>query len=408
MSRREAGTTAPSSDQERGIIASRDGELFPTLAGLLTFGQYPQQFFPQLFVSVVVYPGTAAGELGPSGERFLDNRSIDGPLPLMAAEAISALTRSMTRASVMQGSLREDRLEYPIEVVRELVVNALMHRDYSPMSRGTQVQVELFADRLVVRSPGGLYGPVDPDDFGAPDVSSSRNALLAKLLSETRLSDSSLFVAENRGSGIPTIMRSLNAAGMSPPRFNVTLRKVEVTVPHHALLTDEALDWATSLGQGGLTPPQLQALAVLRTGASVRNQTLQGWGVHPADATKELTNLVARGLARKVGDRRGASYVLADAHASPDTDQTPPKRPISPDPDRSVPAVAINRTSRQQQILALLDHETPVKAAEITEALGCSYSAIIKDLNALIESGNVRATAPARSRRRAYRLTNPA
>lgn len=377
-----------------GILV-RDGDaLVPTLGGLLTFGRYPQEFFPQLFISVVVYPGTDVGEFGPSGERFLDNRSLSGPLPVMAAEAISALTRNMTRAAVMQGPHRTDRLEYPIEVVRELIVNALMHRDYSPKARGSQVQVELFTDRLVVRSPGGFYGPVDAQDFGAPDISSSRNALIAKLLSETRLPDSNLLVAENRGSGIPTIMRVLNAAGMLPPTFRDDLRKVEVTVPHHALLTQEVLDWIGSLDEEGLTQAQIQALALLREGSPVRNQTLQGWGVHPADATRDLTNLVQRGLAEKIGDRRGATYRLAaPAVTSDDAHRT---RESGGGDDTGL-------TARQQEIFALLTPGTELTANEITEAFPVSYGVIIKEINVLIESGRIIATAPPRSRRRAYR-----
>lgn len=377
-----------------GILA-RDGDrLVPTLGGLLTFGRYPQGLFPQLFISVVVYPGTDVGELGPSGERFLDNRSINGPLPTMAAEAITALTRNMTRAAVMQGPHRTDRLEYPIEVVRELIVNALMHRDYSPKSRGSQIQVELFADRLVVRSPGGFYGPVDARDFGAPDISSSRNALIAKLLSETRLPDSNLLVAENRGSGIPTIMRVLNAAGMLPPAFRADLRKVEVTVPHHALLTQEVLDWVGSLEEEGLTQAQIQALALLREGTPVSNQTLQGWGVHPADATRDLVNLVQRGLAEKIGDRRGASYRLAILG---DTARDAPPE-VAPGG-----AEATVLTARQRQILALIEPGKEVTANEITEAFPVSYGVIIKEINVLIEQGSVVATAPPRSRKRAYR-----
>lgn len=393
-----------------GILARDGGTLVPTLGGLLTFGRYPQEFFPQLFVSVVVYPGTQVGELGPSGERFLDNRSINGPLPVIAAEAINALTRNMTRAAVMQGPHRADRLEYPIEVVRELIVNAIMHRDYSPKSRGSQIQVELFADRLVVRSPGGFYGPIDPQDFGAPDVSSSRNALIAKLLSETALPGSNLLVAENRGSGIPTIMRVLNTAGMLPPTFRADLRKVEVTVPHHALLTQDVLNWVRSLDEEGLTQAQIQALALLRDGMPVRNQTLQGWGVHPADATRELTNLVQRGLAEKVGDRRGASYRLAIKDDSADVVSRRPtteRAEDTPDGTCEHDASDADLTTRQLEVLTLFGPGDEMTASDLTAALPWKYGVVIKEINVLIAQGRLVATAPPRSKNRKYRLASP-
>lgn len=108
-----------------------DGVMRPTLAGLLCLGTYPQQFFPQLFVSVVVLPTTQIGEVGPNGERFLENVSVDGALPEILQGVTAVLKRNMSRASIVQGLGREDRYDYPIEVIRNLVTNALMHRDYS-------------------------------------------------------------------------------------------------------------------------------------------------------------------------------------------------------------------------------------------------------------------------------------
>lgn len=70
---------------------------------------------------------------------------------------------------------REDEWEYPEEVLREVLVNALVHRDYSEFAQGMQVQVELYPDRLTVRNPGGLYGPVELTALGDTTISSSRN-----------------------------------------------------------------------------------------------------------------------------------------------------------------------------------------------------------------------------------------
>lgn len=128
----------------------------PTLAGLLCLGSYPQQFFPQLFMSFVSIPSTELGVPGQRGERFLDKQSLDGPVPVILAEALAALQRNMNKAAAVRGLWREDRFDYPVEVLRELLVNAIMHRDCSPAARGTQIQVELYADRLVVRSPWPL------------------------------------------------------------------------------------------------------------------------------------------------------------------------------------------------------------------------------------------------------------
>lgn len=139
-----------------GITAGRETDSPLTLAGLLTYGQFPQQFFPQLMVSVVVRPPEPS-----PGTRFLDNQTVRGSIPEMIETTLSMIRRNLAvRAVISDHGGRVDEIEYPLEAVREAVVNALMHRDYSPVTRGTQVQIELFPDRLVVRSPGGLYGGV--------------------------------------------------------------------------------------------------------------------------------------------------------------------------------------------------------------------------------------------------------
>ncbi len=100
------------------------------------------------------------------------------------------------------------------------MVNALMHRDYGPLSRGTQVQVEMYPDRLLVRNPGGLFGAVSEDELGTEGVSSSRNSVLSALLQEVNLPDTDHVICENRGTGIPTILEQLRRAGSASVKFS--------------------------------------------------------------------------------------------------------------------------------------------------------------------------------------------
>lgn len=115
-----------------GVVVDSDAGPRVTLAGLLALGRFPQQFFPQLDATFVAYPTTSGEPLG-DGTRFLDNQSIDGPIPVIVAEALATLRRNMKQRSIVVGMGREDRWEYPEEAVREIVANALMHRDYHPM-----------------------------------------------------------------------------------------------------------------------------------------------------------------------------------------------------------------------------------------------------------------------------------
>jgi ATP-dependent DNA helicase RecG len=123
-------------------------------------------------------------------------------------------------AATVKGVGREDTYEYPIEALREAVVNALMHRDYGPLARGTQVQIEMYPDRLLIRNPGGLFGAVSESELGTERVSSSRNSVLSALLQEVNLPDTDHVVCENRGTGIPTMLEQLRRSGNASVEFS--------------------------------------------------------------------------------------------------------------------------------------------------------------------------------------------
>ena len=185
----------------------------PTLAAVLNFGIYPQGFFPQLAVTAVVVPGTAIGDRAADNARFLDNKRIEGTLPDMLSEALSFCRRNMKTRTVFdpETAERTDQTEYPIEAVREAVLNALIHRDYSPYTEGTPIQIDFFSDRLEIHSPGGLYGRMTVEELGyaRPDL---RNPVLAAM-------SEFLLKTENRYSGIPTMRRELEKAGLPAPVF---------------------------------------------------------------------------------------------------------------------------------------------------------------------------------------------
>jgi len=128
----------------------------------------------------------------------------------------------------------------PEVALREAIVNALVHRDYSVGARGTQVQIEMYPDRLLVRSPGGLYGPVAIEELGLRGTSSSRNRALLKILADAPFEDGRT-VCENVGSGIFTMRRAMADAGMEPPVFSDNVSTFEVTFPNHPLLDQDTL-----------------------------------------------------------------------------------------------------------------------------------------------------------------------
>lgn len=107
--------------------------------------------------------------------------------------------------------LREDRTDYPIPAVREAILNALVHRDYSIYTEGMPIQLILFEDRMEIRNSGGIYGRIKIDQFGKvqPDT---RNPVIAFELEVLK-------ITENRYSGIPTIRRTMREYQLPQPEF---------------------------------------------------------------------------------------------------------------------------------------------------------------------------------------------
>ena len=184
-----------------------------TLAAVMNFALYPQGVFPQLGITAVVVPGYSIGELGNSGERFVDNKRIEGTISEMLEEAMVFCKRNMKIKTIIDSKTgkRNDRTEYPINAVREAILNALIHRDYSVHTEGTPIQINFFTDRLEIHSPGGLYGRMTVEQLGKarPDLRNPTLATMAESLNQ----------AENRYSGIPTIRMEMKEYGLPEPEF---------------------------------------------------------------------------------------------------------------------------------------------------------------------------------------------
>ena len=204
------------------LNVTRDGT--PTLAAVMNFCVYPQGYLPQLAITAVVVPGTEIGEHDGVESRFLDNKRIEGTIRTMVDEAITFCKRNMRVQTIIdpETGKRRDRTEYPIEAIREAVLNALIHRDYSHLTEGTPVQINFFSDRLEIHSPGSLYGRMTVEQLGhaRPDL---RNPALA-VMTEV------LVGAENRYSGIPTIRREMAAHNLPEPVFENRRNEFVVTL----------------------------------------------------------------------------------------------------------------------------------------------------------------------------------
>lgn len=382
--RKKSANLSDGSDEEILIslkaVKRHNGRLFPTLAGLLTLMRHPQRFFPALEVRFVMYPSSAVGDPGDGGERFLDNRKIEGSIPIILQQSLNILRQHMTRKTFVRGAKREDVWQYPETALREAIVNALVHRDLSSAARGTPVQIQMFSDKLIILNPGGLFGPVTIDSLGLSGISASRNSCLVRILEDLPGPQDGRPICENRGSGIGAMISALTKAGMEPPRFEDKLSSFQVTFPNTSLLDGETIAWLSRFGIEDLSDTQKMCLAMLHHGDYLDNTKYrQATGLDSRDATRELRELVNRGIIEQIGTRKWTTYRLVGGGET--------------------------RRDRRAEIISLLKRKGELSRAEIAVELAISDSSARQWLTILRREKSVQLTGPARSPSVRYRIT---
>ena len=358
-----------------GIAVNEDGMIHPTLAGLLMFGEFPQQFLPSLVVTFIRYAGVDETTAGPGGERFLDNAKFEGTVPLILRQALARVMANMKTGSVITGLYRQDIPEYPETALREALANAVAHRDYSDLAKGSQVQVRMFADRLEVQSPGGLFGNVTEDNLDHEQ--STRNPVLMRLMEDIHL-------VENRGTGISAMIQAMRQANLEPPSFTDKRSSFWVTFKNHTMMDSEAITWLGRFSEVDLNDRQRTAFVLIRRHHRIVNRDYQRLNsVDGPTATRELRGLVEAKLIEQHSTRGGAYYMLVRELQ----DQAPTTQP----PDS------------QATIVEYVRKHGSVSNEEVRRMLNVSIWKASHLLRAMVQSGQL--TAEGSKKKRNYRPT---
>jgi len=285
----------------RGCLKRVDSTLQPTYAALLLFGRYPQQWLPNATILAGRFSGyTLADEY--------IKQDITGTLPDQLHHAEAFVHSNLKSVVRMVGLTHQEAPEYPLEAVRELLVNSVAHRDYN--LQGDNIHLFIFADRLEVQSPGGLPGPVTLNNL--LDARFARNAVITQILSD-------LGFVERLGYGLDRVIESLQKSRLPAPRFEETAGSFRVTLQNHV---DEV-----RLSQGGtyqsvvdlsmyqnlnLNPRQQRALNYLAHYSRITNHQYQELcpDVHAETLRRDLVDLISQGILLKIGDKRATYYIL--------------------------------------------------------------------------------------------------
>ena len=198
------------------MIAAPD-DATPTVLGLLVLGKSPQDFIPGAYVQFLKIEGTDLAD------PIADSADIRGAVSDVIRRLDDKLI-SHNRVAVDITSARTERREslYPIAALQQITRNAMMHRAYEATNAPTRVTC--FADRVEVISPGGLYGSVNKENFGASGVTDYRNPNLAEAMR-------ALGLVQRFGVGIALARRLLAEAGHPPMKLRPTESHVIVEAP---------------------------------------------------------------------------------------------------------------------------------------------------------------------------------
>ena len=209
---------------KRGMVGeSEEGDIRPTVAGILLASANPQQWLPHAFIQAVAYRGREVAESLDLTHYQLDARDIGGPLDRQIEEACHFVARNQKIAATKTVG-RFDIPQYDMASVYEALMNAVVHRDYSV--RGSHIRLQMFCDRLEIYSPGGLLHSLSVETLQYHRV--TRNCALASLLADIempsaipRFETQPTILANGRDGGVRGLLRQSEELSGRRPQYRL-------------------------------------------------------------------------------------------------------------------------------------------------------------------------------------------
>ncbi len=278
---------------QQGLLKQENEQWTPTGFGLLLFGKEPRTVMPQ------------AGLLGTI--HFADGteepKDFDGPLVLAPEQALQWLRDKLPNPIDRSEARRREANEALFEIVREGIVNALVHRDYG--IEGAKCQLAVTPDTITVKSPGRPVEPITLEQmqsFTAPML--SRNPVLHFVFARMEM-------AEERGLGLKSMRHGAEQAGLPLPRYSWDDPYLVLTLFRTAEGATRVLAEAVLRE---LTPEERKGWSFLAGQTSVtQNEYAQHMGVTARTAQRHLTHFVELGILRRRGQGRATKYEVLGA-----------------------------------------------------------------------------------------------
>lgn len=279
------------------VVRKENGGFHPTNAALLFFGKDPSEHISHHEIRIARFRGTTRSE-------FIDSQEIKGTVYKMLNAAESFFLRNTRLANKIVEFKRIDIPEYPFEAIREAVINAIAHRDYT--MRGAPIMVSIFDDRVEVSNPGGLLPGLNIKRLEGHHA--TRNEAICKIFHET-------MDMERFGTGIGKMKKLMQEHGLSVPAFE---EEGDFFVVRFYGPGDKILDLVpsipeerqTDLKKLGLNERQIKALRLMVNEKKKMTNTIyrEIFKTSERSALRDLNDLREKGFVKRTGSRRAAEY----------------------------------------------------------------------------------------------------
>lgn len=259
-------------------------------AGVLLFGKRPQRLYPQAQVRIGIF----------RGHQILDSHDFSGTLWRELDGAMERFRQVLrvrfdiqVEEPTLEGLQRKEVWEYPLEALREALINALIHRDYTIPA---DIQIRIHEDRLEMWNAGELLPPLKPEDLRGPHASLARNPLIAQVFYYAGL-------IERWGTGTTRIIELCRGQGLPEPEFENWQGGFRVTFVKDPYIPER-------LRAMGLNERQIRAVLYVKEHGQISNREYRELtGVKERTATMELRELVEKGILERFGTTgRGTRY----------------------------------------------------------------------------------------------------
>jgi ATP-dependent DNA helicase RecG len=270
-----------------GLIEYLEGKPVLNRAAAYLFGKDPLRWHPRPGMEFVRFEG--AERRGGSDYNVAERVRVESPVLRLIQEAVKVIGARVQERVLPRDLFFREKFEYPAFTWKEALINAIAHRDYS--LEGSAISVWMFEDRIEVRSPGKLPGPMKAQKIlGQERIHYARNPLMTRVLTDAGF-------MRSLGDGLPRVFQEMDHQGLNAPEWRDEEGFCCFIFRNTPILDESTLAWLKQFSDYILNPRQRRILTYAKVhGGIFSSSDYQKFGVDRDGAYTEIKNLVLQGI----------------------------------------------------------------------------------------------------------------